>query len=411
MVKMLQYKEVCILLKLFAKAQRIIAMGFATIAINSLAEEQTSVQVHGFIAQGVNKSQGSDFVNDNQGKSAELTEIGFNISYQMNSDLRLAAQAVYLNAGNRLAEGARIDYALLDWSLLQMPEDQLNVYLGRYKNYHWLYSSTRDVPMTRPSIVLPQAIYFDGFRDISVGGDGIAISYKKNHANWGDFDFNLSYGTSNISDKQAEIILSELAKGRMSHDLDYQASIFWQPQSSPWRFGIAALDSEFTYKQGREDNFLDAKIILQRYLLNARYEGEVWEFSGELMQERFLLDGFYSEDFQRDNFGQGFFIQSRYSFNENTRLLARVERFYANKDDRRGSQLAERSGGRVPEFFGFQHDAVLGMSLRLAEHLELQLEHHWFEGTARLTPVVVPNTEINNDKYWQLWAAQLMYWF
>ncbi|WP_448553665.1 hypothetical protein [Thalassotalea montiporae] len=399
------------LLKSLIKARKMLALSLALVTANSWADEQQNVQFHGFIAQGIAKSQGSDFVNDDQDVSAELTEIGFNISYQINEQLRFAGQAVYLNAGNRLAEGGRIDYALFDWSVFQTPESQLNLYLGRYKNYHWLYSSTRDVPMTRPSIVLPQAIYFDGFRDIAVGGDGVALSYKQNHATWGDFDFNLSYGTSSISDKQTEIILSELATGRMNHDLDYQGSIFWQPQNSQWRFGIAALDSEFTYDQGQSDSFRDATIILQRYLLNGRYEGELWEFSGEIMQERFLLEGFYSENFRQDNFGQGFFVQSRYLLNENTRLLVRLERFYANKDDRRGNQLTANTGGQIPHYFGYQHDTVVGLSIRLAEHLELQLEHHWFEGTARLTPVVVPNTAINNDKHWQLWSAQLMYWF
>ena len=189
----------------------------------SWAKPARDLQVHGFISQGVAKSSGSDFVNDEQDISHELTEVGVNASYQINDNLRLAAQAVYLNAGNRLAEGSRIDYALLDWSVFQTIESQLNIYIGRFKNRNWLYSSTRDVPMTRPSIVLPQSIYFDGFRDIAVGGDGIALTYKRSHEQYGDFDFNISNGTSDISDKQTEIILSELASGRMNHDLDYQA--------------------------------------------------------------------------------------------------------------------------------------------------------------------------------------------
>ena len=398
------------LLKSVASAKALIFFG-VVLASTHVNAAKRDWQVHGFVAQGVTKAQGSDFVNDDGDTSLELTEIGINASYQVNEQIRLAGQAVYLNAGNRLAEGARIDYALLDWSVLQTPQSQLNVYLGRHKNHHWLYSSTRDVPMTRPSIVLPQSIYFDGFRDIAVGGDGIAITYKRNHQHWGDFDFNLSYGTSSISDKQTEIILSELATGRMNHERDYQGSMFWQPQESQWRFGVSALDSEFAYDMGRSDNFLDAKIVLQRYLVNGRYEGELWEFSGEAMQERFLLEGFYTPDFQQDNIGQGFFLQARYQLTNNTKLLARFERFYANKDDRKGNNLTAITNGQVPNYFGFQHDNVVGMSIQIANHLELQLEHHWVEGTARLTPVVVPNTQINDNKYWQLWAAQLMYWF
>ena len=263
--------------------------------------------MHGFIAQGLIDANGSDFVNDDQDISSELTEIGLNASYQINNNLRLAGQAVYLNGGNRYAEGARVDYLLLDWSAYQTLSSQLNIYIGRFKNYNWLYSSTRDVPFTRPSIVLPQSVYFDGFRDIAVGGDGVAMSYKYSGGEWGDFDFNLSTGTSDISDKQTEIILSKFATGDMDHDEDYQASIFWQPQGSQWRFGWAGVDADFSYNSGKNDAFLNAEITLQRFMINALYEGERWEFSGEAIQERFIFSGFYNPNFHQDNKGQGFF--------------------------------------------------------------------------------------------------------
>jgi len=32
-------------------------------------------------------------------------------------------------------------------------------------------------------------------------------------------------------------------------------------------------------------------------------------------------------------------------------------------------------------------------------------------GAARLTPIVLPNTQLNNSEHWQMWAVQLMYWF
>ncbi|WP_448214189.1 hypothetical protein [Colwellia sp. MEBiC06753] len=375
------------------------------------AQQNDKLQVHGFIAQGMIKANGSDFVNDDGDLSFELTEVGVNASYQINNSVRFAGQGVYLNAGNRLAAGARIDYALIDWSAYQSLSSQLNIYIGRYKNYHWLYSSTRDVPFTRPSIVLPQSVYFDGFRDIAVGGDGIALSYKHNKEGWGDFDFIISHGTSNISNEQTSIILSEFAKGDMEHDLDYQASIYWQPEASQWRFGAAVVDADFTYKADDIDNFQNAGITLQRYLFNMLYEGERWEISGEAIQERFVLDGFYYPDYHQDNFGQGFFVQSRYQVNSKVKFLSRFEKFYSNKDDRSGKKLEESTNGLVPSYFGYQHDITLGLSISFMPNLELQFEHHWVEGTARLTPVVLPNRVINDQRKWRMWAAQLMYWF
>ena len=91
--------------------------------------------------------------------------------------------------------------------------------------------------------------------------------------------------------------------------------------------------------------------------------------------------------------------------------MARYEKFFANKDDRNGKKQEEATGGLIPARFGFQHDTVLGMTYTLMPNLEVQMEYHWYQGAARLTPVVVPNAELNDEEYWEMWAVQLMYWF
>ncbi len=369
-------------------------------------------QVHGFAAQGIIDVNGSNYVNDDGALSTELTELGLNASYILTPTLRLAGQVVYLDGGSRYNDGVRVDYALLDWSVYNNKNWQVNLYLGRYKNYHWLYSSTRDVPFTRPSIILPQSVYFDGFRDIAVGADGGALKVSYTSDALGDFDFNISTGSSPISTEQTQIILGKFPLGDMDHIHDLQTSLYWRPFLSPWRFGLALLDSDFEYQAAEQgDMFLDADITLQRVIANVLYEGENWEFSGEILQERFVLDDFYFENFHLDNIGQGLYVQSRYKVNADLTLLARYERYYANKDDKSGRKLEECTQGFVPKYFGYQHDATLGLSYNLADNLQLQFEYHYIEGTARLTPVVFPNPEINDNENWQLWAMHLMYWF
>ena len=161
---------------------------------------------HGFMAQGVSRSQHSGFINNSGDWSAELTELGLNGHLSISPALRLAGQLVYLNGGNRYPPGLRVDYLFLDWTAYSSLDWQLNLYAGRYKNQHWLYSSTRDVPFTRPSIVLPQSIYFDAFRDVAVSSDGAALRAHSGNT-VGDFTFNWSYGTTPISQKQSQLLL------------------------------------------------------------------------------------------------------------------------------------------------------------------------------------------------------------
>jgi hypothetical protein len=386
-----------------------------SLLINEASVAQTTNHdscIHGFIAQGLINVDGSDFVNNDGDLSAELTEVGLNGSYQLNSLFRLTSQVVYLDGGNRYDEGFRVDYALLDWSLYQAETWEVNVYLGRFKNNHWLYSGKRDVPFTRPSIILPQSIYFDGFRDIAVGADGAVLKISHSSDLLGDFDFNVSSGTTPISKEQTQILYSEQALGKMSNSHDVQTSLYWQPANSSWRFGLALLDADFGYEaQEQGDRFFDTKMTFQRVMVNALFEGERWEFSSEVIQERFVFDGFYFPEFHHDKLGQGYYSQFRYKIDNSLILLARYERFYADKDNRKGDGLEEASGGLLPSYSGYQHDITLGVSYDLAEKFRLQFEYHNIEGIARLTPAVLPNLAINNSKRWDLWAIQLMYWF
>ncbi|MGB1263431.1 MAG: hypothetical protein ACPG52_11005 [Cognaticolwellia sp.] len=370
-----------------------------------------SLQIHGFIAQGVIDADGSNYINNDENVSLELTEIGVNASYQVSDDFRLAGQAVYLNGGNRYHPGARIDYLLLEWDAFQHEAWQASFYFGRVKNNHWLHSSTRDIPFARPSIIIPQVVYFDGFRDIAVGGDGAAVKLGYSDDSFGDIDFNFSRGKSAITDKQSDVILGHSATGKFDHDLDTQASIYWQPAYSQWRFGISALDSSFNYTEGEIDSCTDADFIIQFYTANAVYEGEHWQFSAELFQQRLVTDGFYAPGFHRDETGQGYYLQADHRLDENLSVMARYEYFYANKDDKNGTQLQAGSGGMIPSYFGFQNDAMIGFSYDVSSNFRVNAEYHWVEGTARLTPIVQPNPIANDSKDWRVWAIQMMYWF
>ncbi len=378
-----------------------------------LAHDHNSAkwQWHGFIAQGLVNVNGSNFVSDNKQLSTALTELGINASYNFKPNLRLAGQVVYLDGGNRYHKGTRVDYLLLDWTFYDQGVWQAHFYLGRFKNVHWLYSSTRDIPFARPSIILPQSVYFDGFRDIAVGGDGGALKISHSDDKHGDIDFNLSYGTSPVSKEQGQLILGKLALGKVKQNFDLQASLYWRPTFSPWRVGASILDSDFSYIQSTDDFYNDGDFSFKFYTVNALYEGEQWEFSGEIFQEDFIIKGFYYPQFNKRNIGQGYYLQTRYRLNTDLRFLARYEYFYADRNDKNGQKLAQATGGMVPAYFAFQNDFVLGASYDINNNFKVRIEHHWVDGTARISPVVQPNPAINNNRYWQMFALQLMYWF
>jgi hypothetical protein len=380
--------------------------------LSAYGQNNTDFQWHGFVAQGVINVNHSDFIDKDKGLSLKLTEIGINSSYRLSDQFRVAGQLVYLNGGNRYSEGVRLDYLLLDWQLLNSEKWQVNLFLGRFKNNHWLHSNTRDVPFARPSIILPQSIYFDGFRDIAMGSDGVAFRANYSDNKLGEIDFNLSYGASQINDKSKHILLSDLAAGKGKQDFDAQASIYWRPHFSQWRFGLSLLDSDFDYYQSNKpEPFVDGVFSFQFYTVNAIYEGEQWEFSSELYQQRFVTDGFYFPTSLQDRIGNGIYLQTRYQLNNDITLLARAEKFYLDKNDKNGVKFEQASGGLIPRYFAFQNELTFGFSYDIHAKLRVQFEQHFVQGTGRLNPIVLPNTQINDHKYWQVTALQLMYWF
>ena len=382
----------------------------AAMLSQSVLADNADFAWQGFIAQGIAQASDSSFINHSGKLSTELTELGVNARFKLAPSWHLAGQLVYLDGGNRYPQGERIDYLFLDWAVLNQTDWQANIYAGRFKNQHWLFSSTRDVPFTRPSIVLPQSVYFDAFRDIAVGSDGIAAQARYAGAA-GDVTLNWSWGATNVSRAQSHLLLGEAAQGLADQEFVHQASAYWQPSGSQFTYGISLLDSDFDYRSAENDAFTAADFTVQRVMLSMRYQAEKWELASELQQERFSIDGFFFDGFLQDQIGQGAYLLLQYRHDAQLKSFIMLDYSVNNKDDRWGKAMQRNSGGQLPDHFGYQHTLGTGLSYDITPTLRLSAEAHWVKGTGRLSPVLLPDVATNQQEYWQLYAAQLMYRF
>lgn len=369
-----------------------------------------SLNLNGFVAQGLIQANDSNFVTDDGKVSLKLTEIGVNSSFRINPTFRVAAQAVYLDGGNRYPDGFRIDYLFLEWQMINNSNWHVKTQLGRNKNYHWLYSSTRDVPHTRPSVLLPQSLYFDTFRDVALGVDGIAL-IAQTHNQFGEWDVNFSYGNSIISKEQTQNLLGSSATGKLNHDSDKQFSLYWRPKLTNFQFGVSLLDADFSYDRGDNDTFMSGEETSQRFMFNLLYQGQNWEFASEIMRERVIAENLLFPGFYSDVTAEGGYFQARYFLSNQVTLLARLDMYDRNRKDRDGKSLESVSQGLVPGYFGLMDQVTAGVTWKFAKNIQVQAEYHKVKGTGRLAPVFTPNTLLNDSKYWDMWAVQLMYWF
>ena len=116
-----------------------------------------SVQVHGFASLGYFNTTDNNFFGDTKQDSGDVDfwELGINGSWRALPNLQLSMQVVSRKAGEADDGDLRIDYGFLDYAFVSDVNKVLGVRLGRVINPLGLYNDTRDMPFTRPSILLP----------------------------------------------------------------------------------------------------------------------------------------------------------------------------------------------------------------------------------------------------------------
>ena len=174
---------------------------FATLLLitGGLASAEPSMwerlQIHGFASQGVVHTSDNHWFGDSTNTSFDLTELGLNGSFQLNPKVLFSAQVLSRRAGEMYDGEPSLDYALGDFTFVSAPDRRLGVRVGRIKNPLGLYNETRDVPFTRPTIFLPQVVYYDNLRNLILSSDGLML-YGESFQPWGNLSLTFGGGQS-----------------------------------------------------------------------------------------------------------------------------------------------------------------------------------------------------------------------
>ncbi|BBI52349.1 hypothetical protein HORIV_47700 [Vreelandella olivaria] len=150
------------------------------LSANAQSDEKVldTLQVHGFLSQALIITDDNNFFGHSSRDegSLEFTEVGLNASLRPHQDVLVAAQVLSRRAGGESSDAeAKLDYGLIDYQMISNQQRNFGVQLGRIKNPFGFYNQTRDVAFTRPSILLPQSIYFDRTRSMALTGDGVTF--------------------------------------------------------------------------------------------------------------------------------------------------------------------------------------------------------------------------------------------
>ena len=114
---------------------------------------------------GIASTSDNNFLGEDK-SSSSIIELGLSASYQISNNLTFTGQIGQRRFGESFSdERPRVDFASLNYFSNQLKIGEQSISVGRIKVPIGFYNASRDVPLTRPSILLPQSVYLDIFRN------------------------------------------------------------------------------------------------------------------------------------------------------------------------------------------------------------------------------------------------------
>lgn len=350
--------------------------------LRALEFDDGKVQIHGFASQGIVSSTDNNFYGDSSNSiSFNFREIGINASYRPRPDLQLSSQVIQLDAGNVNEKGLLLDYALVDYTAYASETTQFGIRLGRVKNPFGLYTPTRDVAFTRPSIILPQSIYFDKARSLALSSDGVGV-YINREGSLGAINLDVVVGRANVDRGSEATFLRRDAPGDMESDKPSRLMrIMYITPDDRLRLAFSAANIDLKYNAASHEfdpnlfEHLDPKII------SAQYSNEKWELTAEYSQMKSSITRSFAPNFS--NVIEGYYVQASYQLTPSLQAVARYDASFNNKSDRDGKKLSAATG--LPAHTFFAKDWMLGLRYDVTPTFMVRGEWHHIDGTGWLS--------------------------
>lgn len=385
------------------------------------AHDNHNFDVSGFIALGYANTSANNFLGE-YSQNDKIINAGINVSYNLSSRLNFSGQLSYTEMGDFLSDDKpRADYAALSYISNDLGFGEQSISLGRVKTKLGLYNEYRDVPTSKPSIILPQSIYLDVFRTLFLSIDGVSVS-SINKAFGGDIATQFSIGSVNIAENFRLNALGQFANGDMKRGTAYAFDIRYISSDLLLVASTYAFEPEYqavegdyitVNNQGPRLPIIDASIKVQNLGLSAQYYMGDFEFSAEYMYRSFDIKGLAPVGFplKRRRPMEGYYGQVRYTLSETLTLFTRWERFYRDANNKSGQPSALAVSLGIPNWADTATTRAIGLHWRLNGKWNVMAEIHDVNGSGYLPPHALPSAASIEEKSWQLFATQLTYRF
>lgn len=374
-----------------------------TSAVKADGLADTRYRIQGFAAETLISSTNNNYFGESRDSiSTEFTEIGLHGFWLPLDNLQLSGQILYRRAGESDQDGLRLDYAQADWRFYQNESTQLGLKLGKVKIPYGLYNETRDVPFTRPSILLPQAIYLDQSRNVLIAAPG-AIFHGSHVGEYGTFDFTLGWAKPDFDSETVEFVyLGNTRPGKLKGKSAYSSSLRWDTPTDTTLM-LTYIDAETDYEPGSPDYLLPGSIRIRNLLASFQQRFDSLTLTAEYNEPRFDRSGFGALMPDGTRYSVAYYLQGEWRFHPEWELVVRNEINNRDKNDTSGQKLQAAKGL-------YTNDWVVGLRWDATPNLMLRLEYHHVNGTSWLPGLDNPDV-FATEQRWNMGLLQAAYRF
>lgn len=367
-------------------------------------------QLYGFVTQGYIKTDYNNFYGNSQKGSFDFRELGIGVNNKINDTARISGLYLSRRAGEADDGHGRIDHLLADFTLAKSKNSTTGIKIGRNKIPFGLYNDTRDVASTRPSILLPQSIYYDHSRKFLINADGIDLY----HESWDEVDYSrihlLLEKPNGVDNPQTEnFYLGANWPGSLKSGMAKGVRWLKTFNGERTKASLFAAHLPISYEPGQFDPLGKGDITTNVSWWSLSHDVTPrLQVSGEMFLTRISYKNFGPFFPDRSIFPLGYYVQGIYSISDKWEVLGRYDISYKNKHDKNGDTWNAMTG--LPKHNMFAKDLTVGVNYHYSQNLMLSAEMHFVDGTAYLPTTDNPNPFETNQR-WKMLATQVTYNF
>ena len=380
------------------------------------------IAIHGAMSQSFMQTSDNNYLVESEDGSFSIFEMVLNTTANVDAKTRIGAQIYgrefgHLGNNHMLVDWAFGDYRWRNW---------MGFRAGRIKFSLGLYNTTRDIDMVRNSILMPQSVYTEDFRNVSYAFHGFEIYGSVPVDRLGSFEYHASLGSAEVDEAYFlhDVFIKVLAAGgQIPPSLGFEAKLDWAYSGSlywntPWE-GLKIGGSFVTSDLYAEEIFatptatLDMSLdmdLKKLYVLSAEYMRDRWTFAAEF--QRLFVDivvpdvpvfvpdvGVVLMDIPADDRRGGYYGQATYRASDLLELGIYLSVFHPDWSQRKvGTAETE------------QKDTALTARFDLTDSWLMKVEYHIIDGTGDLPERLNPAPS-QLVKSWSMIAVKSTFYF